>query len=155
MAALYRGGIPALLGIAPYMALELAAFDSLPQEIPSFVRGFSAALVATSICYPLDTVRRQMQLHKSAPFFEVLRGILNTEVGSARAPWTTAVCFAAHTARCEPVSPLRMEDPQNRVFAHCFTLPFFQKHMNSRVKQTRTHTHRESRACTAASSPTL
>ena len=46
-----------LAGIAPYMALELASFDLLPHELPSFARGFAAALIATSFCYPLDTVR--------------------------------------------------------------------------------------------------
>ncbi len=41
------------------MALELATFDLLPQDkLPSFARGFAAALVATFTCYPLDTVRR-------------------------------------------------------------------------------------------------
>ena len=39
------------------MALELAAFDLLPQNVPSFARGFCAALMATSVCYPLDTLR--------------------------------------------------------------------------------------------------
>jgi len=62
MKLFYRGAGTALLGIAPYMALELAAFDTMPQGIPSFARGFMAALMATSVCYPLDTVRRQMQV---------------------------------------------------------------------------------------------
>lgn len=44
-------------GIAPYMAIELAAFDLLPQHMSSFARGFSAALIATTFCYPLDTLR--------------------------------------------------------------------------------------------------
>ena len=44
-------------GIAPYMALELASYDLLPSEYPSFARGFTAALFATSLCYPLDTIR--------------------------------------------------------------------------------------------------
>lgn len=44
-------------GIAPYMALELTAFDMMPRDMPAFARGFSAALIATSFCYPLDTLR--------------------------------------------------------------------------------------------------
>ena len=40
------------------MALELAAFDLMPRDMPAFARGFSAALIATSFCYPLDTLRR-------------------------------------------------------------------------------------------------
>ena len=39
------------------MALELAGYDLLPQNVPSFARGFCAALMATSLCYPLDTLR--------------------------------------------------------------------------------------------------
>lgn len=39
------------------MALELASYDLLPSEYPSFARGFTAALFATSLCYPLDTIR--------------------------------------------------------------------------------------------------
>jgi solute carrier family 25 (mitochondrial phosphate transporter), member 23/24/25/41 len=79
MTALYRGCVPALFGIAPYMALELAAFDTMPQQIPSFLRGFAAALLATSFCYPLDTIRRQMQLAKSAPFLAVMGDIVRNE----------------------------------------------------------------------------
>ena len=44
-------------GIAPYMALELASYDLMPSDVPAFAKGFTAALFATSICYPLDTVR--------------------------------------------------------------------------------------------------
>lgn len=66
-AALYRGLGASLLGIAPYMALELATFDLLPRDkLPSFARGFVAALVATTVCYPLDTIRRQIQMGAGA-----------------------------------------------------------------------------------------
>lgn len=52
------------------MALELASFDFLKKVIKndhnssattSFVSGFVAALMASSVTYPLDTVRRQIQ----------------------------------------------------------------------------------------------
>ena len=39
------------------MALELGVFDLMSREFPPFVRGFSSALIATSLCYPLDTLR--------------------------------------------------------------------------------------------------
>ena len=39
------------------MALELSVFDSLPEGAPAFTRGFCAALIATTCCYPLDTLR--------------------------------------------------------------------------------------------------
>lgn len=50
-------GVPCSAGIAPYMAIELAVFDLLPGDMPAFARGFSAALIATSVCYPMDTLR--------------------------------------------------------------------------------------------------
>jgi len=60
--AFYRGLGASMAGIAPYMALELACYDLLPREMPSFARGFTSALIATVSCYPLDTVRRRIQL---------------------------------------------------------------------------------------------
>ena len=75
----FHGLVPAVVGIAPYMALELATFDIMKERLPpafneatgsTFARGFLAALVASSFCYPLDTVRRQVQLHGGG-----LRGI--------------------------------------------------------------------------------
>ena len=39
------------------MAIELAVFDLIPQRHLPFARGFTAAFVATTACYPLDTVR--------------------------------------------------------------------------------------------------
>ena len=60
--AMYRGIGPAMLGIAPYMAMEFATYDSLPQQMPAFARGFTAALLATTCCYPMDTLRRQIQV---------------------------------------------------------------------------------------------
>lgn len=39
------------------MALELGVFDLMPRDLPPFLRGFSSAFIATSLCYPLDTVR--------------------------------------------------------------------------------------------------
>lgn len=63
--AFYRGLGASLAGIAPYMALELASYDLLPKEMPSFARGFTAAFIATFSCYPLDTIRRQIQLEST------------------------------------------------------------------------------------------
>ncbi|KAL3138930.1 hypothetical protein ABBQ32_005745 [Trebouxia sp. C0010 RCD-2024] len=63
--AFFRGLTASLIGIAPYMALELATYDLMPSEVPGFAKGFTAALFATSLCYPLDTVRRQIQLQSA------------------------------------------------------------------------------------------
>jgi solute carrier family 25 phosphate transporter 23/24/25/41 len=70
-----------MAGIAPYMALELATYDILPKNIPSFARGFTSALIATASCYPLDTVRRRIQLEaaKSIPWGVAAGAILREE----------------------------------------------------------------------------
>ena len=42
------------------MALELAVFDLLSDKMPeggAFGRGFLSAFMATTCCYPLDTIR--------------------------------------------------------------------------------------------------
>ncbi len=49
--------VPHRAGIAPYMAIELAVFDLIPRHHLPFARGFTAAFLATTACYPLDTVR--------------------------------------------------------------------------------------------------
>lgn len=79
VSSFYRGLGPSLIGIAPYIALNFCAFDlikkSLPEEVQktpaaSFVTAFLSASLATSMCYPLDTVRRQLQM-KGTPFLTV------------------------------------------------------------------------------------
>ena len=61
--AFYRGLGASMGGIAPYMALELAVYDlSSSASLPPFWRGVTGAAVATTACYPLDTVRRRVQL---------------------------------------------------------------------------------------------
>lgn len=81
LAAFYRGLGASLAGIAPYMALELASYDLLPKEMPSFARGFTAAFIATFSCYPLDTVRRQIQLEatKSIPWQTAAAAIMTSD----------------------------------------------------------------------------
>jgi solute carrier family 25 (mitochondrial phosphate transporter), member 23/24/25/41 len=79
--AFYRGLAASMAGIAPYMALELASYDLLPKEMPSFARGFTAAFIATFTCYPLDTVRRQIQLEatRAVPWQAAAVKILNAD----------------------------------------------------------------------------
>jgi solute carrier family 25 (mitochondrial phosphate transporter), member 23/24/25/41 len=79
--AFYRGLGPAIIGIAPYMAIELATYDTLPDQVPSFARGFTAALLASTCCYPLDTVRRHIQIQSASrlPMLEVLQSMHSKE----------------------------------------------------------------------------
>ena len=74
-AASFFKGLPATcLSIAPYSALNFCAFDlikkNLPEEYRNEARGIAtasmlAAALATGSMYPLDTIRRQMQLKSS------------------------------------------------------------------------------------------
>jgi len=71
----FAKGLPATcLSIAPYSALNFCAFDLFKQTIPEDIRNepqgiamasLMATAVATGSCYPLDTVRRQMQMKSS------------------------------------------------------------------------------------------
>ena len=72
--AFYKGLVPALVGIAPYLALNLAIFDLVKNNLPpeyanhpaaSVFSGLVSATFATTACYPLDTIRRQMQMKTS------------------------------------------------------------------------------------------
>ncbi|KAG6552667.1 hypothetical protein Mapa_005614 [Marchantia paleacea] len=82
-AAFYKGLGPSLFGIAPYIALNFCVFDlvkkSLPEDIKrrpeaSFLTALVSATFATTMCYPLDTVRRQLQM-KGTPFKSVADAI--------------------------------------------------------------------------------
>lgn len=66
-------GLPATcISISPYSALNFCAFDLFKKVLPEgdSAKGIAAALflatiVASGSCYPLDTIRRQMQLKSS------------------------------------------------------------------------------------------
>jgi len=102
--ALYKGFVPTLTSLGPFIAINFAVFDTiktnfLPEELDSeFVRamyvlsfGATSAIISQTICYPLDTVRRRMQVKGSTytsmvnaystiiqkeGFFGMYRGIL-------------------------------------------------------------------------------
>ncbi|KAL3839401.1 hypothetical protein ACJIZ3_023992 [Penstemon smallii] len=82
-ASFYNGLGPSLIGIAPYIAVNFCVFDLVKKALPekyqkrtetSLLTALVSATVATSMCYPLDTVRRQMQM-KGTPYATVLDGI--------------------------------------------------------------------------------
>ncbi|KAK9832837.1 hypothetical protein WJX81_005482 [Elliptochloris bilobata] len=69
--ALYKGLTPALAGIAPYAAINFATYDGLkawaygagPQSAAGNLGlGAAAGTLASTVCYPLDTIRRRMQM---------------------------------------------------------------------------------------------
>ncbi|CAA0837036.1 Probable envelope ADP-ATP carrier protein-chloroplastic [Striga hermonthica] len=76
----YSGLGPSLIGIAPYIAVNFCIFDLVKKSLPEKHQNRTQATlgttlilatVATLICYPLDTVRRQMQM-KGTPYVTVL-----------------------------------------------------------------------------------
>ncbi|KAK2361077.1 mitochondrial adenine nucleotide transporter ADNT1 [Trifolium repens] len=79
-ASFYRGLGPSLIAIAPYIAVNFCVFDLLKKSLPekyqkrtetSILTAVLSASLATLTCYPLDTVRRQMQL-RGTPYTTVL-----------------------------------------------------------------------------------
>ncbi|TQD87808.1 hypothetical protein C1H46_026660 [Malus baccata] len=83
VASFYYGLGPSLIGIAPYIAVNFCIFDLVKKSLPedfqkkaeaSLLTGLVSASLATLTCYPLDTVRRQMQM-KGTPYKTVLDAI--------------------------------------------------------------------------------
>ncbi len=83
----FKGLRATCISIAPYSALNFCAFDlfkkALPEEIRNEAQGIAtASLMATALAtgsmYPLDTIRRQMQLQGSsyANMFAAGQGIV-------------------------------------------------------------------------------
>ncbi|KAJ9185355.1 hypothetical protein P3X46_004998 [Hevea brasiliensis] len=90
IAAFYYGLRPSLIGIAPYIAVNFCIFDLVKKSLPekyrqtaqsSLLTAVASAGVATLTCYPLDTIRRQMQM-KGTPYKTVLdafQGIIKSD----------------------------------------------------------------------------
>ncbi|XP_073275041.1 probable envelope ADP,ATP carrier protein, chloroplastic isoform X1 [Primulina huaijiensis] len=86
-ASFYNGLGPSLIGIAPYNAVNFCVFDLVKKALPdkyqkrteiSLATALVSATIATVMFYPLDTVRRQMQM-KGSPFktiFDAFPGIV-------------------------------------------------------------------------------
>lgn len=79
MRTFYKGYTPAMLSLSPFIAINFASFDTLKtwyygetkmtkKELkarnPAVILGLGAlaGIIAQTACYPLDTVRRRMQL---------------------------------------------------------------------------------------------
>lgn len=77
---IYKGTVMSLAGIVPYLGISFTAYDELKMLLPTdketqsawwfpFAKmavGAVAGVVAQSATYPLDTVRRRMQMNGSA-----------------------------------------------------------------------------------------
>ncbi|KAL6626447.1 hypothetical protein ACP70R_030173 [Stipagrostis hirtigluma subsp. patula] len=89
-ASFYRGLGPSLIAIAPYIAVNFCVFDLMKKSVPekyknrpetSLATALLSATFATLMCYPLDTVRRQMQM-KGTPYntiFDAIPGVVERD----------------------------------------------------------------------------
>mmetsp|Transcript_13684 Transcript_13684/g.22378 ORF Transcript_13684/g.22378 Transcript_13684/m.22378 type:complete len:295 (-) Transcript_13684:25-909(-) len=78
VAALYRGLVPTMMGVAPYAGLKFGTYEIIKQamrdvlgveekDLPAYLRvaaGSSAGLFALTFIYPFDVIRRRFQTHK-------------------------------------------------------------------------------------------
>eukprot|EP00798_Chlamydomonas_sp_ICE-L_P030784 gene30784-35825_t len=75
--SMYKGMLPSLVGIVPHMSVSFTTYESLKNQLPDdkqsrsswwfpFLKmgcGAAAAVTAQATCYPLDTIRRRMQMN--------------------------------------------------------------------------------------------
>ncbi|GJZ12027.1 probable envelope ADP,ATP carrier protein, chloroplastic [Tanacetum coccineum] len=76
LGSFYRGLGPSLIGIAPYVDINFCGKEVVARKFrnrpeASILIAFVAAKIATLTCYPLDTVRRQMQM-RGTPYKSIL-----------------------------------------------------------------------------------
>lgn len=72
IAAFYKGLGPTIASLAPFVAINFASYDTLKALAKqhdvlqgpwsSLLLGAGAGIIAQTACYPLDTIRRRMQL---------------------------------------------------------------------------------------------
>ena len=100
----FYGGLgPTLLGIVPYAGVSFASFDLLKTYMPKddeghtptkykLVCGASAGFISQTVSYPVDTVRRRMQLQGSRV------GVGHTDAGRL---YSSSLACAASVLRNE------------------------------------------------------
>ncbi|CAN6987583.1 unnamed protein product [Brassica rapa subsp. trilocularis] len=93
---LYRGVAPSMYGIFPYAGLKFYFYEEMKRHVPAehkkdislkLVCGSVAGLLGQTLTYPLDVVRRQMQverLYAAAKEETIRRGTMQTLVKIAR-----------------------------------------------------------------------
>lgn len=83
---LYRGWVPTVVSLCPFIAVNFTAFDTIkkniygedkPSTLGTLAIGASAGLVAQSVCHPLDTIRRRLQMkgHTYKGLFDAIKRI--------------------------------------------------------------------------------
>jgi len=89
---LYRGLFPSLLGIAPYVGINFTSYEILKREtlrwqnkdelgvISKLVLGGLAGTISQTITYPLETIRRRMQMQSMGTKTATDTGLIKTTV---------------------------------------------------------------------------
>ncbi|XP_023744462.1 mitochondrial carrier protein CoAc2 [Lactuca sativa] len=86
---LYRGVAPSLYGIFPYSGLKFYFYEKMKSHVPGDYRknmmvklacGSVAGLLGQTFTYPLDVVRRQMQVQRLQGSSSQLKGTMGTLV---------------------------------------------------------------------------
>ena len=79
------------LGVMPFIGIRMSTYDMLMQSIPKYsialnmLCGAGAGLAATAVCYPIDVIRRLLQLngtskeHKYKNIFHIIGLLLKQE----------------------------------------------------------------------------
>lgn len=92
LCALYRGVGPTLIGILPYAGLKFYVYEELKRHVPEEQQssilmrlscGAIAGLLGQTFTYPLDVVRRQMQVEHLQPSLQDRARYRNTFDGLA------------------------------------------------------------------------
>lgn len=90
---LYRGAAPSLYGIFPYAGLKFYFYEEMKRHVPEehkkditvkLVCGSVAGLLGQTFTYPLDVVRRQMQVERLVSNSGESRGTMETLLRIAR-----------------------------------------------------------------------
>jgi solute carrier family 25 (mitochondrial phosphate transporter), member 23/24/25/41 len=92
--ALYRGIVPTVLGVAPYVGLNFAVYEHVrklvtpeghrdPTAIGKLGAGGISGAVAQTVTYPMDVLRRRFQVKEIAPGM----GGYNSIGGAVRKMW--------------------------------------------------------------------
>lgn len=78
---MYRGLLPSLIGVIPYAAINYCSYDTLRKtyrriakredigHIETLLMGSVAGAVASSVSFPLEVARKQMQVLSTGRFF--------------------------------------------------------------------------------------
>ena len=85
----YKGYIPTIFSLGPFIGINFATYDLLNSNIViadsvpinSLILGGVSGFIAQSFCYPLDTIRRRMQVsgNNYSSYINACSKILHTE----------------------------------------------------------------------------